>query len=212
MIRNEVERRNAEKQVKYLRSELEKRPCEGSSEATRGVMGALHMQLSDIEREIDEYERLKRGSRRVLMAAALDGLGELLIKARISRGWSQAKLAAELGMETQQVQRYEKDDWQKISFWRLQEVVDALDLGVEIRADLDGKVPKRPGALWSGAAVAGSGNTAVHEDSAGTVDNKESALTVNRESVAGEHVPATVPMTRGSVARGSEMSGTMTAS
>lgn len=212
MIRNEVERRNAEKQVEYLRSELEKRPCDGSTEATRGVMGALHMQLSDIEGEVDEYERLKRGSRRVLTAAAFDDLGELLIKARISRGWSQAELATELGMEPQQVQRYEKDDWQKISFWRLQEVVDALSIGVEIRADLDVKAPKRPGALWAGTTLDHPGVAVVHEGSILTVDNKDSALTVNREVAAGDRTPAAAPRARDSVARDSETDPFATAS
>lgn len=208
MIRNEVERRNAEKQVEYLRSELEKRTCDGASKATRGAMVALNMQLSDIEWEIDEYLRLKRGSKRVLSAASLDDLGELLIKARISRGWSQAELAAELGMETQQVQRYEKYDWQKISFWRLQEVVDALDLGVEIRADLDGEIPKRPGALWPGTKVASSGNAVVRKDQALTGSNKDSALAVNRESAAKDHPSAAVLVAQDPLARNSEVPAT----
>ncbi len=134
MIRNELERRNAEKQAGYLRSELEKRPCNGQPEEARGVLGALRMQLSDIETQIDEYERLKQGSTLAFRAADLDRFGELLIKARIARGWSQADLAKELGVESQQVQRYEKNDWQKISLWRLQEVVEALELDLDISA------------------------------------------------------------------------------
>ncbi len=134
MIRNEVELRNAEKRASCLRSELEKRPCNGQPEEAYGVLAALHVQLSDVDAQIDEYDRLKQGSTLAFQAAGLDKFGELLIKARIARGWSQADLAKELGVETQQVQRYEKNDWQKISLWRLQEVVEALDLDLDISA------------------------------------------------------------------------------
>lgn len=203
MIRNEVERRNAEKRADYLRSELGKRPCDGQSEATRGVMGALHMQLSDVEKELDEYERLKQSTTSVLKVSAFDDLGELLIKARISRGWSQADLATALDMEPQQVQRYEKDDWQKISFWRLQEVVEALELVVEIRADLSGEAPKRPGALWVGTTFDRPSNAVVYEDS---------ALTISKEAAAGDRSPAATSVAQDSAARDSEADLLTTAS
>ncbi len=36
----------------------------------------------------------------------------------------------------QQVARYERDGWQKISLWRLAEAADALGLGLSVRARL----------------------------------------------------------------------------
>lgn len=135
VIRNESERRRAEEQVEYLRSELEKIPAtEQQDEVTQGVVSGLRMQISDIEDELAEYKRLKEGLKSMLTADNFDDIGELVIKARIARGWSQGDLAKALDMEQQQVQRYEKNDWQKISLWRLQEVVEALDLEVSIRA------------------------------------------------------------------------------
>ena len=41
-----------------------------------------------------------------------------------------------LGMTQQQIQRYERDGWQKISLWRLAEAADALGLDLSIRARL----------------------------------------------------------------------------
>jgi len=92
------------------------------------------MQIHNMERELAEYEDLKKGLRSAFEAGSLDEFGEVVTKARIARGWSQADLARVLGIKPQQVQRYESNDWQKISFWRLQEVVEALDLDVAIHA------------------------------------------------------------------------------
>lgn len=148
-IRSESERRRAKEQVKYLQSELEKIPSsEQEDEVTAGVINGLNMQISDIEDELAEYDRLKKGLETILTADSFDDIGKLVIKARIARGWSQADLARTLDMEPQQVQRYERDDWQKISLWRLQEVVEALRLRTYIQAHL----MEGPGALWPGAA------------------------------------------------------------
>lgn len=136
MIRNELERRNARKQLDYLRSELAKREdVGGQDEAARGVGAALRALISDVERQLAEYEDLKSG-RVPVLDGDLDGLGKLLIRARIARGWRQADLAGELDMEPQQVQRYERDDWQRAGLWRLQEAAEALELDVEVRASL----------------------------------------------------------------------------
>ena len=176
MIRNETERRNAKKRVADLRAELEKRPCNGQPEEARGVLAALHMQLSDVEAELDEYERLKQRPAPVLRAADLDQLGEMLIKARIACGWSQTDLAKELGMEPQQVQRYEKNDWQKISLWRLQEVVEVLDLDLDIRASLaDEQAERRPGALWSGPVSSFSKKKIRYNNSVPTVSREDAS-------------------------------------
>jgi DNA-binding XRE family transcriptional regulator len=157
-IRNETERRRAVEQVEYLHSELEKIPAsEQEDEVTASVINGLLMQISDIEKQLAEYDRLKRGLEPILTADSFDDIGELVIKARIARGWSQADLAKALDMEPQQVQRYERNDWQKISLWRLQEVVEALGLRFDIRAFLT----QGPNALWSGP-IAYTTATTVH--------------------------------------------------
>ncbi len=98
---------------------------------------ALRTQIEDSEHELAEYDDLKKGLRSNFEAGSLDEFGEVITKARIARGWSQADLAETLGMEQQQVQRYERYDWQKISLWRLQEVVETLGIDVAIHAWFD---------------------------------------------------------------------------
>jgi len=136
MIRTEQERRNAEEQREYLRSSLEDISSGEQTEVSEAVASTLITQIHNMERELAEYEELKEGLRSTFEVGNLDEFGEVVTKARIARGWSQADLARVLGIKPQQVQRYERNDWQKISFWRLQEVVEALDLGVAIHAQL----------------------------------------------------------------------------
>lgn len=139
MLRNELEYRNSKRQIEELRSELDKRRLiveRDVSQSTNAVSDALKMKIGDIESEIEEYEALREGRIPALNIDSFDDIGKLVTKARIARGWSQADLAEALDMEPQQVQRYERNDWQKISLWRLQEVVEAINLDVYVRARL----------------------------------------------------------------------------
>lgn len=137
MIRNDKERQNSEKQVEYLRSKLGELDEAEDTTLTWIMKEDLEMEIGKIEGELDEYRRLKGGDFSTLGVKSLDELGEIIIKARIARSLSQADLAEKLDMEPQQVQRYERNGWQKISLWRLQEVMKALDLHLDLRVRLD---------------------------------------------------------------------------
>jgi DNA-binding XRE family transcriptional regulator len=140
MIRNDKEYRHTKERLIELEAELQKL-SKGRRSAERGelasaVIDALRMQIGDLEREISEYEDLKEGRLLSFGADDLDSWGELLTKARIACGLTQAELGEILGMTQQQVQRYERDGWQKISLWRLAEASGALGLDLSIRARL----------------------------------------------------------------------------
>jgi HTH-type transcriptional regulator/antitoxin HigA len=139
MIRNDREYRHAKEQLANLQASLQELsavPAQRRSEEVPAVMDALGMQIEDIEREIAEYEDLREGRLLSFEASSLDSLGELLIKARIAHGLTQEQLATELGMTQQQIARYERDGYQKISLWRLAEIAEALELDLNVRARL----------------------------------------------------------------------------
>lgn len=139
MIRNEKEYRHAAVRLSELEDELRKLSLGHASERGKiasAVIDAVRLQIEDIEREISEYEDLKEGRLLSFGADDLDSLGELITKARIARGLTQAGFGELLGMTQQQVARYERDGWQKISLWRLAEAADALGLGLSVRARL----------------------------------------------------------------------------
>ena len=140
MIRNDKEYRHSKERLSELEAELKElssvRSSAGRDEVASAVIDALRMQIEDLEREISEYEDLKEGRLLSFAADDLDSLGELLTKARIACGLTQTELGELLGITQQQVARYERDGWQKISMWRLAEATDALGLDLSIRARL----------------------------------------------------------------------------
>jgi HTH-type transcriptional regulator/antitoxin HigA len=140
MIRNDKEYRHSKERLSELEAESNKLSSVHRSgrrgEVTSAVIDTLRMQIDDLEREISEYEDLKEGRLLSFDADDLDSLGELLTKARIACGLTQAELGELLGITQQQVARYERDGWQKISLWRLAETADALGLDLSIRARL----------------------------------------------------------------------------
>ncbi len=151
MIRNDKEYRYSKEQLSELEAELQKlSPVHRSAErdeVASAVIDALRMQIEDLGREISEYEDLKEGRLLSFGTDDLDSLGELLTKARIARGLTQAKLGELLGMTQRQVQRYERDGWQKISLWRLAEAADALGLDLSVRARLPASKTARPAGV-----------------------------------------------------------------
>src|SRR5918995_5175893 len=182
MLSNELEYRNAKKKLEGLRSEVEKRslPNErGTSQTTHAVVEALKMKIGDIEGEIADYEDLKHGRLSEFEADSLDEFGEVVTKARIAKGWSQADLAEAVGVHSQQIQRYERNDWQKINLWRLQEVVEVLRLRLNIHAHLENET-EEPGKSWPGADFVPSDYVRVE---AATV-NKEGQNALSKSATA----------------------------
>ena len=98
---------------------------------------AARSQADDLRRELAEYERLRSGEERTFEASSLRGIAELLIKARVARGWSQRRLADELGIAEQQVQRYESTGYSAASLARLADIADALGITVTETATLN---------------------------------------------------------------------------
>jgi HTH-type transcriptional regulator / antitoxin HigA len=142
MIRNDREYQHAKEQLGNLQANLDELldvSAERRSEEAPAVIDAVGMPMEDIQHEISEYEDLKEGRMLSFEASSPDSLGELLIKARIARGLTQEQLATELGMTQQQIARYERDGYQKISLWRLAEIAEALKLGLNVRARLSAR-------------------------------------------------------------------------
>lgn len=93
---------------------------------------ALQCHLDKLNIEIAEYERLVNCDRTHPIQIQVENLNKLpdaLIKARIAAKMTQKELAEILDIDEQQIEEYEKTDYQNASFGELLEVSAAL--GVE---------------------------------------------------------------------------------
>ena len=91
---------------------------------------SLNILIGELEQEIAEYDRLKSGQINEWPISSLQDLPNVMIKARIAVGMTQKELAEKIGVQEQQIQRYEANNYRAVGFERLQEVMSALDIRI----------------------------------------------------------------------------------
>lgn len=91
---------------------------------------SLNILIGELEQEIAEYDRLKSGQITKFPIESLQDLPNVMIKARIAVGMTQKELAEKIGVQEQQIQRYEANNYRAVGFDRLQEVMSALDMRI----------------------------------------------------------------------------------
>ena len=132
MIKNERQYRITRAQADRFSQSLDSlRQRSGEAEDVHPLIAqaqedALRSQLADLEEELHEYESLKAGKFPIDELSVVAELPTVLIKARIAQGLSQKDLAERLGLQEQQIQRYEATDYASASLTRIKEVVSAL--------------------------------------------------------------------------------------
>lgn len=97
---------------------------------------SLQSQHDELEEQIREFETLKRGEIRHLEGRSIEAVADMLIRARIALNLTQKELADKLGIQEQQVQRYEAEGYRSASFHRVVEFYNALGLEIRISADI----------------------------------------------------------------------------
>lgn len=141
MITNEVQRRSTEAHLRRFEEAIANLAAKAGEKPTKLAqleIDAVRAQASDLQAELDEYDRLRSGEVSSIEASSLEELSTLLIKSRIARGWTQLQLADALGVAEQQVQRYESTEYRSASLARICDVAAALGITVTERADLGG--------------------------------------------------------------------------
>jgi transcriptional regulator with XRE-family HTH domain len=88
---------------------------------------------------VESYERLMRGEFDELRN--FEGVGRLLIAARIAKGVTQRELAERLGVHESQVSRDERNEYHGVTVERANRILETL--GVELRSTVEAieKVP-----------------------------------------------------------------------
>ena len=94
-------------------------------------VNGLKSQIAEIETDIAYYDMLKAGEITPPKSFTLETLPGVLIQARIASGMGQADLAAAVGLEPRQIQRYEASEYMGASLSRLIEVARILNVHAE---------------------------------------------------------------------------------
>ena len=133
MIENERQYHVTKKRIAQFEASLASlratpRPDPVPPRLHQAMQESVASQLADLRHEVAEYEALKARQVSALELHSLSELPDLLIKARIARGYTQADLAKRLHLKPQQLQRYEATRYHSVSFRRLLEIARALDV------------------------------------------------------------------------------------
>jgi HTH-type transcriptional regulator/antitoxin HigA len=132
VIKNQHQHKVTKTQMGRLEEALRRARVARSSlqaELRQAMIAGLEAQIDELRQELEEYDSLKR--QRVISVKSFEELPQVLIKARIARGWTQGQLARKLKLKEQQIQRYESVDYRTVSLGRLLDIVEALDIELE---------------------------------------------------------------------------------
>jgi HTH-type transcriptional regulator / antitoxin HipB len=95
-----------------------------------GWTNSYNLTIRQLKQELAEYEQLKSGNVLTFVLGSLNDLPTTLIKARIAAGMTQKDLANKIGVQEQQIQRYEASQYSSASFDRLRSIASALNIDI----------------------------------------------------------------------------------
>lgn len=101
----------------------------------RAMIAGIEWEINRLQQQLHDFEELKETS--VLFMHSVEGLPQILVKARIARGYTQKELAERLNIKPQQIQKYEITAYRSASWKRILEVMDALGLDFEAHVPLE---------------------------------------------------------------------------
>ncbi len=99
----------------------------------KAQIDAVKSNIETLSEEIETYESLKKGGICHVKGGNIYELARILIQTRLAKGMTQAELGEEIGIDQQQIQRYEANDYESTSLARIFDIVDALDVSIDLK-------------------------------------------------------------------------------
>jgi HTH-type transcriptional regulator / antitoxin HipB len=133
MIQNERQYRITQTKLKEFEKELAAIDPHNPNLHPRQIVGwtnSYNLTIHQLKQEIAEYEQLKSGNIVTFVLGSLNDLPTTMIKARIAAGMTQKELAEKIGVQEQQIQKYEANHYSSASFERLRSIANALKIEI----------------------------------------------------------------------------------
>jgi HTH-type transcriptional regulator / antitoxin HipB len=147
VIQNQIQYRNTKLKLRELEQSLvslNDNPDKVSPRLLTAQKAGLKVWIDRLKSQLAEYETLQQGVSS-LEIISLDELPIALIKARIALGMTQKQLAEKIDTQEQQIQRYEADLYDKISFARMMKVAHVL--GISLKRSVEIEIVPQPDPL-----------------------------------------------------------------
>jgi len=117
------------------------------------MISGIEWEINRLQQQLHEFEELKETS--VLVMHSVEDLPQILVKARIARGYTQKELAERINIKPQQIQKYEIMGYRSASWKRILEVMEALGVDFEAHVPLKegSRDPVTPGTFITNRIV-----------------------------------------------------------
>jgi HTH-type transcriptional regulator/antitoxin HipB len=107
------------------------------------MLASLLNMKQELEKELATYKSLKKAPKKLLKERGISELPTLLIEYKIVSGLTQKEFSEQLGLKEQQLQRYEADNFNSISFKNLLKFLELIGLEIKIKETRLNKKRKR---------------------------------------------------------------------
>ena len=116
----------------------------------RAQRASYERQAAELREQLSAYEALRDGKVRELELRGVSELGKGLMEARVAKGLTQRELANLAGLQEQQIQRYEKEQYGSANLKRIAHIASTIGIGFEAKLTITGDDPAvddMPGGL-----------------------------------------------------------------
>ncbi|MEP7318462.1 MAG: hypothetical protein ABI921_06965 [Panacibacter sp.] len=135
MIKNEKQYKISRKRLNDIVEKIDdlKNKAKDNTLKSQMMQASLENFKKDIEAEINEYETLKNGKSATLKERSIADLPSMIIEYKIAHHLTHKEFSTLLGIKEQQLQRYEAESFQKVSFQNLIKFISFLDMDLKVK-------------------------------------------------------------------------------
>jgi hypothetical protein len=139
MIKNEKQYKITKKKLEeFTEAILKKQSSHPLSATDQLILISLQDMQEQFLNEIAAYELLQKNTSSLLTERSIDELPELLIEYKVKSGLTQKEFSQRIGMKEQQLQRYEAENFNSISFKNLLKILHSIGLEITVRGTIAG--------------------------------------------------------------------------